>query len=139
MILHPTREERPTLWQLRTRWQMIHSLGSVAFLSIFSTSCCSFDVSEACAESNNPPKGNFALNCSDIRGIRGLVARRGSGLTKLALGALFTYRNGLDETSSEISLRSLIPRDNLVCFPKVGGGWDCCGPEWEGEIGAGRK
>lgn len=52
---------------------MIHSLGSVAFLSMFSTSCCSFDVSDAGVESNSPPNGNFALNCSDMRGISGFV------------------------------------------------------------------
>lgn len=51
----------------------MHSLGSVAFLSMFSTSCCNFDVSDAGVESNSPPNGNFALNCSDIRGISGFV------------------------------------------------------------------
>lgn len=40
---------------------------------MFSTSCWSLDVSEAWAESNSPPKGNFALNCSDMSGNKGLV------------------------------------------------------------------
>jgi hypothetical protein len=35
---------------------------------MFSTSCCSFDVSEVCIESRRPPKGNLALNWSDSMG-----------------------------------------------------------------------
>lgn len=53
---------------------MTHSLGSATFLSIFSTNCCSFEVSEPCKGSRSPPNGNLALNCSDISGVSGLVA-----------------------------------------------------------------
>lgn len=38
---------------------------------MFSTSCCSFEVSEVCIESRSPPKGNLALNWSDIMGREG--------------------------------------------------------------------
>ena len=43
------------LWQLRTRWQMRHSLGSLVALSMFSTSRCSFRVSDP--GSGGPPPG----------------------------------------------------------------------------------
>lgn len=38
---------------------------------MFSTSCCNFDVSEVCIESKRPPKGNLALNWSEIMGRTG--------------------------------------------------------------------
>lgn len=38
---------------------------------MFSTSCCSFEVSDVCIESSRPPNGNFALNWSDIAGSTG--------------------------------------------------------------------
>lgn len=38
---------------------------------MFSTSCCSFEVSDVCIESSRPPNGNFALNWSDTAGSTG--------------------------------------------------------------------
>ena len=67
---------------------MTHSFGSVTFLSMFSTSCCSLEVSEPWRGSRRPPKGNLALNCSDMRGMRGLVIM--GGLLDVVYSALLS-------------------------------------------------
>ena len=66
--------------QLRTLWQMTHWLGSVIFCSMFSTSCCSLEVSDA----RIPASARLASE----GGVSGLLVSGFSALLEDSTGAV---------------------------------------------------